>query len=97
PGLLKMPLASDWITVSGPSPVPGKHRLSQPDDAPALTGRVLIADDLPDAARSLAMLFELYGAEVRFTLDGAETLRVAESFRPEIVLLDISMPGMSGY
>ena len=43
------------------------------------------------------MLFELYGAEVRFTLDGAETLRVAESFRPEIVLLDISMPGMSGY
>ena len=71
--------------------------MSQPDDAPALTGRVLIADDLPDAARSLAMLFELYGAEVRFTLDGAETVRVAESFRPEIVLLDISMPRMNGY
>lgn len=43
------------------------------------------------------MLLELYGAEVRFTLDGAETLREVESFRPEIVLLDISMPGMSGY
>lgn len=63
----------------------------------ALTGRVLIADDLPDAARSLAMLFELYGAEVRFTLDGEETVKAAESFRPEIVLMDISMPGMSGY
>jgi CheY-like chemotaxis protein len=66
-------------------------------DSLALKGRVLIADDLPDAARSLAMLVELYGAEVRFTLDGEETVRVAESFRPEIVLMDISMPGMSGY
>ncbi len=63
----------------------------------ALYGRVLIADDLPDAARSLAMLFELYGADVRFTLSGEEAVRVAETFLPEIVLLDISMPGMSGY
>lgn len=70
--------------------------MSKPD-AVALHGRVLIADDLPDAARSLAVLFELYGAEVRFTLDGEEAVRVAESFRPEIALLDISMPGMSGY
>jgi two-component system, chemotaxis family, CheB/CheR fusion protein len=66
-------------------------------DTAVLHGRVLVADDLPDAARSLAMLFELYGAEVRFTLDGGEAVRIAESFRPEIVVLDISMPGMSGY
>lgn len=66
-------------------------------DTVALHGRVLVADDLPDAARSLAMLFELYGAEVRFTLDGGEAVRIAESFRPEIVVLDISMPGLSGY
>ncbi len=66
-------------------------------EAFALTGRILVADDLPDAARSLAMLCELYGAEVRFALSGEETVTVAESFRPQIVLLDISMPGMSGY
>lgn len=66
-------------------------------EAPSLSGRVLIADDLPDAARSLAMLFELYGAEVRFTLSGEEAVKVAERFLPEVVLMDISMPGMSGY
>ncbi|MGH8261599.1 MAG: response regulator, partial [Steroidobacteraceae bacterium] len=66
-------------------------------EALALSGRILIADDLPDAARSLAMVFELYGAEVRFTLDGGQTLKVAESFQPDVVLMDISMPGMSGY
>jgi CheY-like chemotaxis protein len=66
-------------------------------DAPSLVGRVLIADDLPDTARSLAMLFEMYGADVRTTFDGAQTVRAAEDFRPEVVLLDISMPGMSGY
>ncbi len=70
--------------------------MSEPETA-ALHGRVLVADDLPDAARSLAMLFELYGAEARFTLDGREAVRIAESFRPHIVVLDISMPGMSGY
>jgi len=58
---------------------------------------VLIADDLPDAARSLAMLFEMYGADVRISFDGRQTVRAAEDFRPEVVLMDISMPGMSGY
>lgn len=66
-------------------------------DTPVLTGRVLIADDLPDAARSLAVLFEMYGAEVRISFDGAETVRIAQEFRPDIVLMDLSMPGMSGY
>jgi CheY-like chemotaxis protein len=70
--------------------------LTRPD-TPALKGRVLIADDLPDAARSLAMLFEMYGAEVRISFDGAQTVQAAETFLPEIVLMDISMPGMSGY
>jgi CheY-like chemotaxis protein len=70
--------------------------LSKPD-TPALKGRVLIADDLPDAARSLAMLFEMYGAEVRISFDGAQAVRTAEDFLPEIVLMDIGMPGMSGY
>lgn len=58
---------------------------------------MLIADDLPDAARSLAMLFEMYGADVRISFDGTQTVHAAEDFRPEIVLMDISMPGMSGY
>jgi CheY-like chemotaxis protein len=70
--------------------------LSKPD-TPTLMGRVLIADDLPDSARSLAILLEMHGAEVRIAFDGAQTVRAAEDFLPEIVLMDISMPGMSGY
>jgi CheY-like chemotaxis protein len=59
--------------------------------------RILIADDLPDTAQSLALLLSLFGAEVRCVFDGQETLRVAAEFRPEIVLLDIGMPRMNGY
>jgi len=43
------------------------------------------------------MLCEMYGAEVRLALDGAETVEVAESFRPDVVLMDITMPKLDGY
>jgi CheY-like chemotaxis protein len=69
----------------------------QPGTLTTLRGRVLIADDLPDAACSLATLCELYGADVRFAFDGAQTLRIAETFQPDVVLMDISMPIMNGY
>jgi len=62
-----------------------------------LQGRVLVVDDLDDAAASLGMLCELHGAEVRVALDGQEALRVCEAFRPDIVLMDITMPNMDGY
>jgi two-component system, sensor histidine kinase len=62
-----------------------------------LNARVLVADDVPDAALSLALLLEYYGAEARYALDGAEAVRLAEDFRPEVLLVDISMPRMDGY
>jgi CheY-like chemotaxis protein len=62
-----------------------------------LQGRILVADDVPDAATSLAMLCELYGAEVSLAHDGAATVEVAASFRPDVVLMDITMPKMDGY
>jgi len=62
-----------------------------------LRGRVLVADDIPDAASSLAMLCEMYGAEVRLALDGVETVEVAASFRPDVILMDITMPKLDGY
>jgi CheY-like chemotaxis protein len=65
--------------------------------ANTLHGRVLVADDVPDAANSLAMLCELYGAEVRQAFNGIEAFEIAASFQPDVVLLDISMPGMNGY
>ena len=51
-----------------------------------------------DAARSLAkVLVRLYGQEVEVAHDGSSALEAAQAFRPEIVLLDIGMPGMDGF
>ncbi|MCI0700534.1 MAG: response regulator [Planctomycetia bacterium] len=50
-----------------------------------------------DGAESLATLLELAGHEVRTATDGPAALKVAEEFRPDVILLDIGLPGMDGY
>ena len=62
-----------------------------------LTGRILVVDDLSDAAASLALVCELYGAQARVARDGLEALSVGANFLPDVVLMDISMPHMDGY
>jgi CheY-like chemotaxis protein len=60
--------------------------------------RVLIVDDNTDAARTLGMLVETLGNnEVHVAYNGSDALRIAEERRPDIVLLDLKMPGMDGY
>jgi CheY-like chemotaxis protein len=59
--------------------------------------RVLIADDNHDAAVSLSMLLQAMGHDTRVVHDGVEALEEAETFRPDIVLLDIGMPRLDGY
>ncbi len=59
--------------------------------------RILVVDDNADAADSLGMLLEVRGDEVRIAYDGLEALEVAGQFEPEVVLLDIGMPKLSGY
>jgi two-component system CheB/CheR fusion protein len=58
---------------------------------------VLVVDDNRDAAEALATLLELMHHDVRVANDGSEALQAAELHRPELVLLDIGMPGMDGY
>jgi two-component system CheB/CheR fusion protein len=58
---------------------------------------VLVVDDNTDAAESLAMLLGISGHEVRVVHTGPDALEVAEDFRPEVVLLDIGLPGLDGY
>ena len=66
--------------------------------AAALAGqRILVVDDNRDAADSLAALLELLGAQVRTAYDGPSALEAARLTRPEVVLLDLGMPGMDGY
>jgi PAS domain S-box-containing protein len=58
--------------------------------------RVLVADDNVDIAETSATLLELWGHEVRVAQSGREALEVAEKFRPQLALVDIGMPQMSG-
>jgi CheY-like chemotaxis protein len=65
--------------------------------APASQQRVLVVDDNIDSATSLATLLDLSGNETRMAHDGVEAIAAAERFRPEVVLLDIGLPGRDGY
>ena len=71
---------------------------SQPTSGAAKAARrVLIVDDNRDSAISLALLFKCLGNQVRMAFDGPAAVAEAKDFVPEIVLLDIGMPGMNGY
>jgi PAS domain S-box-containing protein len=61
------------------------------------TRKVLIADDNHDAGISLSMLLQSMGHDTRVVHDGIEAVEEAELFRPDVVLLDIGMPGLDGY
>jgi two-component system CheB/CheR fusion protein len=59
--------------------------------------RILVVDDNTDAAESLAMLLTLDGYVVETACDGPSALQLATDFHPEVVLLDIGLPGMDGF
>lgn len=59
--------------------------------------RVLIADDDRDGALTLSTLLEIEGYQVRTVHGGQEALDTAREFRPDVVLLDIGMPKITGY
>jgi DNA-binding response OmpR family regulator len=59
--------------------------------------RVLVADDERDQVATLALLLQDEGHEVREVYRGSEVLRMVRDFDPDIALIDIGMPGMTGY
>jgi two-component system CheB/CheR fusion protein len=65
--------------------------------APGASLRILVVDDNEDSAESLAMLLGLTGHDVRTAHDGPQALTAAAEHRPDVVFLDIGMPGMNGY
>ena len=64
---------------------------------PLPSRRILIVDDSRDGGESLAMLLRVLGAEVSLAHSGRAALESINTFRPDVVLLDIGMPGMDGY
>jgi CheY-like chemotaxis protein len=64
-------------------------------EAPAR--RILIVDDNVDTANTLAMLLKPFGQETQVAHTGQRALQLAAAFRPDVILLDIGLPGMDGY
>jgi len=58
--------------------------------------RILVVDDIADVADTLAMLLTATGHQTQVAYDGPNAITAARNFRPEVVLLDIGLPGMSG-
>ena len=59
--------------------------------------RTLVVDDHKDGALALGALLGFLGTEVRVALSGHEAIELAQQFRPQLVVLDINMPGLDGF
>ncbi|MDQ4034885.1 MAG: ATP-binding protein [Chloroflexota bacterium] len=71
--------------------------LTEPAQQPYRGQRILVVDDNRDAADALASLLELEGNEAHVAHDGATAVELAESLRPDVMLLDIGLPKLNGY
>ena len=79
---------------------PAQQMLAAPVETAQQTTRplrVLVVDDNTDMVESLAMLVKSQGHDVRTSRDGSTTLQAALDYGPEVILLDIGLPGLDGY
>jgi two-component system CheB/CheR fusion protein len=88
--VVRLPLAREAKV-----PVPRAHTSTA--EAKGRPLRVLVVDDNVDAASTLADLLELFGHEVTLAHDGPSAIAAAARMPPELVLLDLGLPGMDGY
>jgi PAS domain S-box-containing protein len=90
---VRLPLVEDHARVTEP------RTSSQANSAPSPNSRrrVLVVDDNVDGAESLARVLQICGHEARTAHSGPEAIDAALPFKPEVVLLDIGLPGMNGY
>jgi PAS domain S-box-containing protein len=85
------------FTILLPRLEPPPRSAIAPSAEKAPPRRILVIDDDPDAADSIAMLLQLDGHEVDVAYAALAGLEAASRLRPEVILLDIGLPRMSGY
>src|SRR5205814_2301822 len=88
--VVRLPLAGS------PPPAPERPAPAGPPEA-SRGRRLLLVDDNRDSLKSLAILLRAAGGEVELAFDGPSALEAARRVRPDVVLLDIGLPGMDGY
>jgi two-component system, chemotaxis family, CheB/CheR fusion protein len=89
--VVRLPLPSRELDDRHPTPAP------EAPESEVVARRVLVADDNLDGAEALAIVLSLAGHDVRIAHGGRDAVEIAAAFRPEVVLLDIGMPGMDGH
>lgn len=82
---------------AGPGPSNARSDAQGTDPSAADVRRILVVDDNRDITDTLVSVLGECGADVRAAYDGEEALRLVASFCPHAALLDIGMPGLSGY
>ena len=87
---VELPLAQA-VAPAPPAEVPEQASL------PGVAPRVLVVEDNPDGLEMLVSLLQALGHRVARAADGLEALRQAAALRPQLVLLDLGLPGMDGY
>ncbi len=89
---VRLPLAAEEPVPAAETPDAAAQ--AEGEEAPL---RVLLVDDHEEAVTALQTLLALWGHEVRMALDGPEALEAAAELEPDLVLLDIGLPGMDGW
>lgn len=73
------------------------HRPGLTTQPPARRFKILVVDDNHDSALSMAMMLSIMGHETRTAHDGESAVATAETFLPDVILLDIGLPKLNGY
>ncbi len=81
--------------VAGETATGASHQ--SPQVPAAATHRILVVDDNRDSAETMAMLLQIGGHTVRVAFDGPSALPAVREFQPDLVLLDLGLPGLTGY
>ncbi len=94
--IVRLPILSDEKPLTGEEHDRGRSQ-NEGESPPTTQLRVLVVDDNVDTVLSFSMLLQASGHEVRTAHDGLSAVQAALDYLPDVMLLDIGLPGLNGY